>query len=302
VLLADGEVRRLGPGTTPGLNGFAVTPDGERALVCCDVGCLYEVHLRRRRVLGAVGRHDAAVLCVACSPDGRYAVTGSWDRTVRVWDLRERSCVGFWEGLGDPINSVAFAGRSDRLWLGTFNGEVIQWDWRGGELERAGRHHGSVKLLSPGRRGVVSVGRDGSVRSWADGASSRFQAGETILNGVSVAEKSGRIATVSRRNGVEIWDDEGAPLARFDGHPCSAKTVHWSADEHSLAVGYYDGYVAVWQPEDDELRLERICDASVSQVRFVGDDLVVSAWDAEGSLYFVDPEAGGVRDVLPVGR
>ncbi|MBI1914463.1 MAG: hypothetical protein HYS12_06950 [Planctomycetes bacterium] len=32
-------------------------------------------------------KHTGEVLCVAISPDGRTLAAGSWDRTVKVWDL-----------------------------------------------------------------------------------------------------------------------------------------------------------------------------------------------------------------------
>jgi WD40 repeat protein len=37
----------------------------------------------------AVLTHSGEVLCVAVSRDGRYLAAGSWDGTVRVWDLRK---------------------------------------------------------------------------------------------------------------------------------------------------------------------------------------------------------------------
>ena len=32
-------------------------------------------------------KHTGEVLCLAISPDGRRLAAGSWDRTVKVWDL-----------------------------------------------------------------------------------------------------------------------------------------------------------------------------------------------------------------------
>jgi WD40 repeat protein len=35
----------------------------------------------------AVLKHSGEVLCLAVSSDGKHLAAGSWDRTVKVWDL-----------------------------------------------------------------------------------------------------------------------------------------------------------------------------------------------------------------------
>jgi hypothetical protein len=38
-------------------------------------------------------KHDSSVTFIAFSPDGRYAVSGSWDHTVRVWIYRPEDLI-----------------------------------------------------------------------------------------------------------------------------------------------------------------------------------------------------------------
>jgi WD40 repeat protein len=48
--------------------------------------------------------HDGWVDAVAISPDSRWLVTGSWDKTARLWDLRAK----------DPAaNSVVLPGHDE---------------------------------------------------------------------------------------------------------------------------------------------------------------------------------------------
>jgi WD40 repeat protein len=289
VLLAESGARRYGAATTGGLNGFAVAPDARTAAVCSDDGKLYEVDLAGRAVARVLGAHDAAVLCAAFSPDGRRVATGSWDRSVRVWDSALGTCLAHWPGLGDPVNSVCFDGDGERIWIGTFNGDVVCWDPARSRTQRLGGHTGSVKQLACTAERTVSAGRDGCVRSWPHGPG--FTTGGSIVNGIAPARRSSRIATVSRRGGLELWSPQGAALAAFRGHACSAKTVAWSPDESRLVAGYYDGHLAQWSPETGLARVEHVSEASISQVGFAGDTLLVSTWNAQGAFLLLGSTA-----------
>ena len=308
VLLGPRGVTRFGPEKTSGLNGFAVSPSGAQAVVsmvgrteisvvCCDDGVLYEHDLVRREPIRALGAHQGAVLCAAYSPDGRRVASGSWDHTVRVWDRSTGELAGLFPGLGEPINALCWSAEGTHLWLGTFNGEVGKLTPATGELCLVEAHDGSVKSLARSGERVASVGRDGRVRLFGPNLDAGFRAGDSILNGVALAEKGTRLATVSRRNGVELWSDAGEPLASYRAHPCSAKTVAFSPDETMVAAGYYDGTLALWSPDSGLAHLERVSEASISQVAFHGRELLVSTWDARGTLAFVDPRRGVVARI-----
>ncbi len=44
-----------------------------------------------------IGSHDKAIRCVLHSPAYNLIMTGSWDRYIKLWDVRMPNCVGSYE-------------------------------------------------------------------------------------------------------------------------------------------------------------------------------------------------------------
>jgi WD40 repeat protein len=71
--------------------------------------------------------HTGYVLSVAISPDGRRAISGGADGTVRLWDLVAGTELRKLEGHRDQVWSVAFS-RDGRLALSSGqDGSVRIW-------------------------------------------------------------------------------------------------------------------------------------------------------------------------------
>jgi len=74
--------------------------------------------------------HTERVESVSVTPDGRRAVSGSWDKTLRVWDLETGACLAVNRG-NESWRAVAWCGRRNRIVAGSGTGEVAIFELRG---------------------------------------------------------------------------------------------------------------------------------------------------------------------------
>jgi hypothetical protein len=125
------------------------------------VRSLYEV----RRLTG----HQDAVTSVAVTPDGRYVVSGSWDRTVRIWELATGKEVRRLIGQQGHVESVAVTPDGRYIVSGGNDATLRLWELATGEeIRRFAGHEGHVRsvAVTPDGRYVVSGSWDRTVRIW----------------------------------------------------------------------------------------------------------------------------------------
>jgi WD40 repeat protein len=115
--------------------------------------------------------HNGIIYDVAFSPDGKYIVSASSDRTLRMWNtITGKPEGGAWIGHTNELTSVAFSPDGKRVVSASRDNTVRLWDAATGQPLGAPwighTYHVNDIAFSPDGTRVVSASGDSTLRMW----------------------------------------------------------------------------------------------------------------------------------------
>jgi WD40 repeat protein len=237
------------------------SPDGRAVLRLChntQEAQVYDVPTGKFR--GAPLRHEGELRAAAFSPDSRVLLTGSTDRTARLWDATTGKALPsrvkatpLWHDAG--VTAVAF----------TLDG-----------------------------KGLLTASNDGKVRLW-DTATGK-PLGQPLQHDQPVASVAGspdgrRVLTGAWSSTARLWDVQtGKLIAMFPDHPIKV-VVAFSPDSKTFVAADDDGKVWLREAADGKALCRAMAhEGRVEAVAYSPDGkTVATAWGG------VNKNSGGVR-------
>jgi WD40 repeat protein len=81
--------------------------------------------------------HAYSVNAVAVTPDGKLAVSASWDKTLKVWDLGSGRALCTLEGHAAYVTGVAVTADGKRAVSASYDNTLKAWDLESGRARCA---------------------------------------------------------------------------------------------------------------------------------------------------------------------
>jgi DNA-binding beta-propeller fold protein YncE len=194
------------------------------------------------------------VLSVAVTPDGKYVVSGSEDKTVRVWELATGKEVRRFMGHRSGVNRVAVTPDGQYVVSGSHDETVRLWELATGKEVRPFTGHKnwvSSVAVTPDGKYIVSGSWDNTVRLWelATGQEVRqFTGHESWVRSVAVTPDGQYVVSGSDDKTVRLWElATGKEVRRFTGHEDWVHSVAVTPDGKYVVSGSHDKTVRLWE-------------------------------------------------------
>jgi len=261
-----------------GSPSVAFSPDGKLlAIACGQVVRLWDVNSGglRDEFFAHWGYH----LTAAFSPDGKYLLTGSGDRTARIWEVAQEGAkpsrphpeTRFQDNMKStfafsPIGNVFAVGagtRAVRVWDLAEAKELAKFTAQNHVTSRALTGTTCLAFLPDGKT-LTTCGFDKTLRLWdAESGESRATISHThAFWRLAVSPDGKTIATLQFTANAKDWNDCDQTLTLWDVESRTSRSIQswhgplcsvaFSPDGRLLACGTTTGYVIVWDATTGE--------------------------------------------------
>jgi len=179
--------------------------------------------------------------------------SGSYDGTVRLWDVSTGECLRILEGHIGRVWSVAFSPDGKTLASSSSDRTVKLWQVSSGECFKSLRGHSrqirSV-TFSPDGKTLASGSDDQSIRLW------NYHSGECLrvlkghsswVSSLAFSPSDCLLASGSEDQSVRLWETRtNLCLKTLQGHSNGVWSVAFSPQGTTLASGSQDGVIRFW--------------------------------------------------------
>lgn len=158
--------------------------------------------------------HSHFITDLALANENNFLLSSSWDKTLRLWDVRSGKSSRLFTGHTKEVLTVAFSPDNRQILSGGSDREIRLWntlaECKFTFTEKPHTDWVSRVRYSPSQKNpyIASVGWDGFLKIWTTNFQIKFsvKAHDSFINALSIAPNGGYLATGGKDGYVRVWN------------------------------------------------------------------------------------------------
>jgi len=254
----------------------------------------------KKRLIG----HSNFISDLTFSLDGKFCISSSWDRTIRIWDLNNMKSIRKFMGHKNDILSIAFSNDNRFIVSGSRDKTIKIWNTIGEckntLIEPKDNFWASCVKILPGKESLIlSCYWDGTIKIWniaKNEIKSKLKGHKGFINSVTVSPDGSLCASGGKDGMVILWDlHEEKHLYSLDANDV-INSLCFSPNRYWLSAATMSG-IKIWDLETKELIEDLKFDFKNNGNFKKNIPCVSMAWTIDG-LFFLTGHMDGVLRVL----
>ncbi|KAI8147084.1 guanine nucleotide-binding protein [Fennellomyces sp. T-0311] len=243
----------------------------------------------RKSLLG----HNHFVEDLALSSDGQFALSASWDKTLRLWDLNTGTTTRRFVGHTNDVMAVSFSADNRQIVSGSRDKSIKLWNTLGEckfSLTEDGHQDwvSSVRFSpNPANPVIISGGWDKVVKVWdltKLKLRSNFLGHNGYVNTIAVSPDGSLCASAGKDGIVMLWDlNESKHLYSLEANDV-VHALTFSPNRYWLCAATGSS-IRIWDLENKSL-VDVLQPTFASKNKVQDPQCLSLAWSADGSTLF----------------
>jgi len=239
--------------------------------------------------------HSNFVEEIVISSDGHFCLSGSWDGTLRLWEIGTGQSTRRFVGHQKDVLSVAFSADNRQIVSGSRDQKIKVWNTLGEckyTFEGQDAHTDWVSCVrfspSPTTPFIVSAGWDKMVKVW-NTQTMKLQTNLTghtgYVSSITISPDGSLCASGGKDGTALLWDlNKGEHLYELEANS-AIHTLTFSPNRYWLCAAT-ETMIKIWDLESKSVVAELVPELPPMSKKALKPECISLGWSADGSVLY----------------
>jgi WD40 repeat protein len=205
-----------------------------------------------------IDAHNDWVRCLSFTPDGNRLVSGSFDKTIKLWQLDNGKMIHTLADRPKGVFALAVSPNGKFLVSGSWDETIELWNLETATpLQNLVQHTASVRSLaiSADSQTLISGSFDKTIKLWhlPTGVVTKTINSPEAIAAIALSANGKFLVSTGDDGTIELWSlNSGEAIAESIGNQHCIGSLSICPDSKTIAAGTVNGYVILWHLENIE--------------------------------------------------